>query len=402
MKKITLLFIATLIMSCSGAKQVEKMLNSGDYDGAIYKATKELRTKKDSKGNQKYVYLLEHAFAKAKERDEARIAQLKLERNPANYEAIFKLYNKMHDRQERIKPLTPLPLLEEGRDAYFPFDNYASNISNSKSDLLGYLYDNAKKLMKSSNKMDFRQAYDDLLYLDDLSPNYKDVRALADEAQFNGTDFVYVATANQTNMIIPARLQNDLLDMSTYGLNDKWMQYHNKKLKDLTYDYNLVVNFRDILISPEQVREKQFIKEKQIKDGTKTLLNSAGQVVKDSLGNAIQVDNFKTVSVSIYEFTQFKSCAVTAKIDYINARSGQLMETFPINSEYIFEHIYANYNGNKLAVEESYYRYFDLRAIAFPSNEQMVYDTGEDLKMKLKAIISRTRIAPNSSSGFVR
>ena len=169
MKKITLLFIATLIVGCSGAKQVEKMLNSGNYDGAINKATHQLRTKKNSKGNQKYVYLLEHAFEKAKQRDEARIAQLKLERNPANYEAIFKLYNKMHNRQERIKPLTPLMLIEEGRDAYFPFDNYASSITNSKNDLLGYLYDNAKKLMKSNNKMDFRQAYDDLIYLDDLN-----------------------------------------------------------------------------------------------------------------------------------------------------------------------------------------------------------------------------------------
>lgn len=402
MKKITLLFIATLIVGCSGAKQVEKMLNSGNYDGAINKATHQLRTKKNSKGNQKYVYLLEHAFEKAKQRDEARIAQLKLERNPANYEAIFKLYNKMHNRQERIKPLTPLMLIEEGRDAYFPFDNYASSITNSKNDLLGYLYDNAKKLMKSNNKMDFRQAYDDLIYLDDLNPNYKDVRALADEAQFNGTDFVYVSTANQTNMIIPDRLQDNLLDMSTYGLNDKWMQYHNKKLPNLMYDYNLLVNFRDIVISPEQLREKQFIKEKQIKDGTKTLLNSAGQVVKDSLGNAIQVDNFKTVSVSVYEFTQFKSCVVTAKVDYINARNGQLMETFPINSEFIFEHIYANYNGNKLAVEESYYPYFDLRAVPFPSNDQMVYDTGEDLKLKLKSIIAGNNIRPNASAGFIR
>ena len=85
--------------------------------------------------------------------------------------------------------------------------------------------------MTSKNKMDFRQAYDDLVYLDRLNPNYKDVRSLMDEAQFKGTDFVHVYTKNETNMVIPARLQDDLLDFSTYGINDKWTVYHNNKQK---------------------------------------------------------------------------------------------------------------------------------------------------------------------------
>ena len=32
--------------------------------------------------------------------------------------------------------------------------------------------------------------FDDLAYLDQLNPNYKDVRSLMDEAKFKGTDFV--------------------------------------------------------------------------------------------------------------------------------------------------------------------------------------------------------------------
>ena len=84
---------------------------------------------------------------------------------------------------------------------------------------------------------------------------------------------------------------------------------------------NIIRNFRQINISPEQVKEKHFIKEKQIKDGFKTLLDNNGNVVKDSLGNPIKVDNMKTITVSIYEFTQFKSCQVTAKVDYIDFRT---------------------------------------------------------------------------------
>ena len=245
--------------------------------------------------------------------------------------------------------------------------------------------------MKSNNKMDFRKSYDDLGYLESINPGYKDVKKLMNLAQEKGTDFVSVYTKNETNMVIPVRLQSDLLDFSTFGLNDKWTVYHSNKQKGISYDYGLIVNFRQINISPEQIKEKEFIKEKQIKDGLKTLLDSHGNVIKDSLGHPIKVDNFKTIRVDIYEYKQFKSCQVTAKIDYIDFRNNQLIESFPIASEFVFENIYSTYNGDKNACEDSYMPYFGKRAVPFPSNDQMVYDSGEDLKAKLKDIIVRNR-----------
>lgn len=390
MRKITLLFLSMLLVSC-GVKQTQSMLSDGNYDGAINKSVETLKTNKNSKGKQDYVYLLEEAFAKAKQKDLEAINLLLKENNPSNHEKIFNLYTQLNNRQERIKPLLPLKLLKEGRNAVFPIDDYSDNLANSKNNLSGFLYSNAKKLLNSKNKIDFRQAYDDLAYLDRLNPNYKDVRALMDEALFKGTDFVHVYTKNETNMVIPARLQDDLLNFSTYGINDKWTVYHNNKQKNINYDFGMIVNFRQINISPEQVKEKQFVKEKQIKDGVKTLLDSEGNIVKDSLGKPIKVDNMKTVSVNIYEFTQFKSCVVTAKIDYIDYKTNQLINSFPITSEFIFDYIYANFNGDKRACDENYYQYFDRRAVPFPSNEQMVYDTGEDLKAKLKGIITNNK-----------
>ena len=390
MKKITLLFFAVLLASC-GVKQTQSMLSSGDYDGAINSAIDALRSNKNAKGKQDYIYLLEEAFAKAKQRDLETLNLLAKEKNPANYEKIYNLYSQLKKRQERIKPLLPMQLLKEGRNAIFPMDDYSDDLVNSKTNLSGFLYTNAKKLMTSKNKLDFRQAFDDLTYLEKLNPNYKDVRALMDDAQYKGTDFVHVYTKNETKMVIPVLLQDDLLDFSTYGINDKWTVYHNNKQKNVTYDFGMIVNFRQINISPEQVKEKQFVKEKQIKDGVKNLLDAKGNTVKDSLGKPIKVDNMKTVKVSIYEFTQFKSCQVTAKVDYINLKTNQLLDTFPVTSEYVFSYIYANYNGDKRAVEDTYYQYFDRRAVPFPSNEQMVYDTGEDLKLKLKNIITNNK-----------
>ena len=391
MKKTTLLLAFLLVISSCAKRETRNMLTSGDYDGAIINAVNGLQGNKNSKGKQDYVYMLEEAYAKADERDLRNIATWFKDANPRNLEQIYDTYINLNKRQEMIRPLLPLKLLKEGRDAKFPFSDYSDQIVSSKNALAKYLYDNSKALLATKDKMSFRRAYDDLVYLNELSPNFKDVPQLIETAKFKGTDYVNVYTKNETNMVIPVRLQNDLLDFSTYGLNDKWTVYHSNKVKGIDYDYGMIVNFRQINISPEQVKEKEFQKEKQVKDGVKNLVDANGNVVKDSLGKPIKVDNFKTVRISIYEFAQFKACQVTAKVDYIDFKTNQLIDTFPIASEFTFNHIYSRYKGDKRACEQDYYPNFDRRAVPFPSNEQMVYDTGEDLKGKLKTIISRNK-----------
>lgn len=390
MKKSYYIFAFIILTSC-GVKQTQNLLSSGNYDEAINNSISNLRSNKDRKGNQDYVYLLEEAFAKAKERDLNSINLLEKDNNPENFEKIYNTYLLLNDRQEKIKPLLPLKLLNEGRNAIFPFDNYNDQIVTSKNNLSNYLYNNAKSLLSTSDKMNFRKAYDDLTYLNQINPNYKNVIDLMDKAHYKGTDYVSVYTKNETNMIIPSRLQNDLLDFNTYGLNSKWTEFHGSKQKGVIYDYEMMISFREILISPEQIKEKEFIKERQIKDGQKKLLDANGKEVLDNTGKIIMVDNLINTKVRINEYRQFKSCQITVKVDYIDFRKNQLMQSFPLTSEFIFENIYSNYKGDRRAADDNYYSYFDKRAVLFPSNEQMVYDTGENLKMKIKDLILRNK-----------
>ena len=391
MKKITLLLSLFLLFTACGVKQTQNLLSSGNYDQAIDNAVSNLRSSKDKKGKQDYVHLLEEAFAKAKERDLNAINLLVKDANPAQLEKMYNTYLQLNSRQEKIKPLLPLKLIKEGRNAIFPFDNYNDQIISSKNALSAYLYANAKKLMGTSVKMNYRKAFDDLEYLNQINPNYKNVLQLMDEAKFKGSDYVSVYTKNETNMIIPQRLQNDLLDFSTLGLNDKWTVYNSNRQKGIDYDYGMVINFRQIYISPEQIKEREFVKERVIKDGVKKLIDANGKEVLDEKGKVVMVDNLITVAARIYEFRQFKSCQITAKIDYINFKNNQLLQSFPLTSEFIFENIYATYKGDRRASDDNYFSYFDRRAVLFPNNEQMVYDTGEDLKAKIKDIITRNR-----------
>lgn len=394
MKISTFLFLflfTALLVSCSGVKKTQSMISDGNYDGAFSKAIENLRTNKNAKGKQDYIYLLEETYAKAKQRDEDAVSIMQREANPANLEKLYNTYLLLQSRQDKIKALLPLTLIKENREARFQFNDYSSQIIDTKTKLSSYLYENAKKLMKNNDKMSYRQAYDDLYYLNDLNNNYKDVVNLMNEAYAKGLDYVFVSTKNETNMALPSRLEKDMLDFSTFGIDDKWTVYHNNKQRNIAYDFDMVINYRNISISPEQVKEREFIKEKQVKDGTKPQLDSNGNQIKDDKGNVIMVDNLKTVKATVYEFRQFKSCQVTAKIDYVNNRTKQLIDSFPLVSEYVFENIYAKYNGDKRASDNDYLRYFDQRVVPFPSNEQMIYDSGEGVKEKLKSIISRNK-----------
>jgi len=333
--------------------------------------------------------MLEEAFAKAKERDLNSLNLWEKERNPANFEKIFNTYLLLNDRQERIKPLLPLKLINEGRNAIFPFGNYNDQIITSKNNLSNYLYNNAKSLMATSDKMNFRRAFDDLTYLNQINPNYKNVLDLLDEAHYKGTDYVSVTMKNETNMIIPGRLLNELLDFNTYGLNNKWTIYHGDKQKGIDYDYGMVVYFRDIYISPEQIKEKEFFKERQIIDGQKRLLDAKGKEVLNNDGKPVLVDNVRTINVRIYETRQLKSSQIIAKVDYVDIRKNLLIQSFPLSSEYVFENIFSTFKGDRRASDDNYYSYFDKRGIPFPSNEEMVYNTGEIFKEKLKDLILR-------------
>ena len=392
MKKITFVISIFIVLNSCGLKETKTLLASGNYDIAIDNSVASLTNNKERKGKQSYIYMLEDAFAKAKERDLRNIDLLIKGGNSSNLEQVFTTFILLNNRQEKIRPLLPLQIIKENRKAVFLFEDYSDQIINSKNALSKYLYDNTKALLATNDKINFRRAYDDLLYLENINPNYKEVRKLMETALFKGTDFVNVYTKNETNIVIPKRLENDLLDFSTYGLNDKWTIFHNNKQKGIVYDYGLILNFRQIAISPEQIKEKEFIIEKQIKVGTKKLLDPSGNIVKDSLGNAILIDDLQLVKAAIYEFRQFKSVLVTAKVDYIDFKNNQLLQTFPIASEFIFENIYSRYKGDKRAADDDYLNYFNRSAVPFPSNEQMVYDTGEDLKLKLKTIVISNRI----------
>ena len=393
MNKILLFIgISTFLIGCSGVKKTQKALNAGDYSNAINTSIQKLTENKSKKGNQQYIFLLEEAYKKNTERELRNIAFMEKDGNEANYEGIFKSYTNLRSIQEQIKPLLPLRLIEENRDVQFKFNNYENEIIDYREDLSEYLFDNAEHLLANAvTKQDYRQAYDDFEYLEDINPAFEDTREKMEEALDKGIDYVSVAVINNSQQIIPAQLSEHLLNFNTYGLDERWVKYHTEHVNNLKYDYEMQILLENILVSPERVSEKEIIKEKQVVDGFTYAQDRNGAIVKDSLGNKVKIDKFVTVRCDFERFFQTKSAQVGGQVLFIDTKTNQQIDNYTLTSEFIFEHSYARMKGDKRALDDELLPLLRLGPVDFPTNEQMVYDAGEDLKARIKNILTRQR-----------
>lgn len=387
MKKLLLLSVLlSVLLSCGGRKQIEKQLHTGNYDIAITNALKKLENNKDKKRKQQYVMMLQDAYYKVVERDLNTIEHLKKDGNPEQYSAIYEIYADLDARQEAIKPVLPLKI--GNKDIKIKFNDYSNALVDYRYKASDYLIDQGIGLLDSGNKYNAREAYDIFNYIERMNPNFEETRDLMVEAHEKGIDHVIVSIENRTRQIIPRRLEQDLLDFDTHGLDQFWTTYHTSKDETIRYDYAMLLQLKRINISPDELREKQFNRKKQVVDGWKYKLDGNGNVMKDSLGNDIKVDKIIEARARFSEFTQFKSTQVIAEVIYSDLRSNQVLDAFPIDTEFIFENRFGVFRGDKRALTNNDLDLLDQRRIMFPSNEQMVYDSGENLKQRLKQIIN--------------
>ena len=391
MKKLLLLTVLlSVLLSCGGRKQIEKQLHSGNYDVAIANALKKLENNKDKKRKQQYVMMLEDAYYKVVERDLKTIAHLKKDGNPEQYKAIYEIYSDLDARQEAIKPVLPLKI--GNKYLNLKFNDYTNAIVNYRYKVSDYMIDKGIALLDSGNKYDAREAYDIFRYIERINPNFEETRDLMVEAHEKGIDHVIVNIENRTHQIIPQRLEEELLDFDTYGLDQFWTAYHASKDESITYDYAMQLQLKRILISPEELREKQLVRERQIVDGWEYQLDNNGNVMKDTLGNDIKIDKIINVRARFSEFSQFKSTQVLADVVYTDLRTNRVLDAFPIDTEFVFENRFGVYRGDERALNNNDRALLRQRRVHFPTDDQMVYDSGENLKLQLKKIINSYRL----------
>lgn len=380
-KKLLFLLSISFVVSCSGIKNTQKNLAQGNYDSAIDQSLNYLYKKRYGKKAPEFHQLLFESYTKAVDKDKRRLAYLTQDANPENLEQKFNVFLQLEKRQNKIRPLLPI-------DGYnFKIENYNSETLNTRNQLSEYLYTKASNKLASNNKHFIREAHQDFNYIQEINSNYKDVANLIRISKNKGMDYVFVTLHNNTNQLIPQKLADNLLNMGQYRLDNYWTKYQTFINPDIHYDFELKIIYDEINMSPERIKETIIIKDKIIVDGTEYVLDAKGNVKKDSKGNDIKKDKKIKVTSKIRQFHQTKTCNVKVRAIVLNADNQQPIFNFPISSSFIFDHYFATQRGDKRALNTNFCGMLSNKRLPFPSHQQMILDTNNDVKCQLQEIL---------------
>lgn len=373
------ILIVGLFLGCTSSKE---LLQKGRYDQAIRKSAEALR---EEPNNTEELYVLKEAYQKANVFDRERISFLKMENRDGNWLEIYNLYTQLRNRQAIIRAL-PSSVRTQ-----FTLVDYNAEIIHAKKAAAEASYQKGLDYLDRGYRESARLAWQEFVKVTNIYPDYKNVRQLMTEAKYLGTNFVLLRVENNSESVLPEDFSEALRKISFANLNSQWVQYETNPDSSLQYDYAVIINIRDIQISPATIEKKHYTETKEIQDGMKYVLDANGNVKKDSLGNDIKVPNMLTVSAKVTESVQHKAARVSGTIDYLNLSTEQLVKTDNISVNAVFEHFSAVASGYEEALSDESLQKISNRPVPFPSNEMMLMDAARLLKDRAKAIIYQNR-----------
>ncbi len=384
-KAIHLLFL--LIFIISGCGSSKKQLSRGNYDAAIDKAVKQLRKKPD---DAKQIDILERSYDVANQLDNERIRFLKMEGKPDNWDEIYLVYKRLSDRQSYVGTVTPLS--KNGRSVNFPNIDYMPEMIGAKRKAADFYFAHGNELMKNNLKDSYRQAFAEFVRAKEYMGDYPGIDKKIMDSKYLGMSRVLITLRNSSILKFPQDFEEDLLTLDLPALNSEWVEYHTQHLNDnITYDYFVNVNVKNIVVSPDQVVERDSVVRKEVEDGFSYQLDKRGNVMKDSLGNDIKIKKYKTLQCALVESIQRKACRIDGDIEIVQINPNKVLKKDPLGAQSTFEHISARAIGDVQALNAEQLERTKSKALPFPNDIEMVIRCSDALRQAIRGAVQNNR-----------
>lgn len=376
MKKVLPAMLSlALLTSCASA---DKLLERGDYDALITLATKKMSGKKKK---DVYVTALESGFEKIIRHDMARIEALQNTDTPEAWENIIRIARDIQRRQDRIEPFLPL-ISESGYQAKFTFVRTDKIISEAKSTAVN-LYekrlDDMVSTARKGNKKVARQAFNLIDHIRSISSNYYKPE-LRDEMWSIGINRIYIRIENNSGALMPGGFEDELLSADFGNFGGSWDRFYTEVEEDMPIDYQVILKIQNIATTHDEWLERQYAYTKEIVDGWEYVLDTKGNVAKDSLGNDIKRDKKVRVNATVVETLQSKKALIQARMEIVNVRSGAKVYSQPLEIEDCFSHTARNFYGDERALDPHLRQ--RILPVGYPSDAAMIWDAFQGLKPK--------------------
>lgn len=374
-----LLLVAIFLTSCFS---VRKELDRGNNDAVITHSVGKLTGKK--KKSPKHVIAIETALQRANSKDIQTIGQLESSVSIKDKDVrILRLYEGIQRRQDRISPLLPL-IDKHGYEAQFQFVKTLGKEAEYRERAVEFLYGNATILLekgKNGDKTAARQAYDQLVEIDRMIGDYKNIREMMRAAREYGTLYIEVNPLLGNNVIMSKNVADVFLNFNYPEINQGWKVVHYKPERNRKYDLRVDFVLESFNVSPEREMSREYEDKKVIKPEPK----------KDDKGNVVPDRNNRevTVTAKVFEMRQFKEAVVVGRVFIVDTETNRQIYAQNYTASEIFENYASTFQGDKRALSEVSLKRIGGRPIPFPSNEAMLLNGTENLKRELINLMRR-------------
>jgi hypothetical protein len=231
-----------------------------------------------------------------------------------------------------------------------------------------HLYALAQDKLATGDRYDAREAYYALQKIKGLYSSYQDTDELMEQALAQGSSRVGFRTENYSDKTLGSEVAEAVEDLIPASTQGQWYYIVPAGAND---DMTLVLRITDIESFPEQIRTNSYVDSREVEDGWTYAYDDAGNIVKDSLGNAIKIPKYETITAVITENWQEKVATVAGELRYLDNR-GNTLKTIPIKGDGVFQNYWAAATGFYDAISNASRQKLGGAPAPFPGDEQLI------------------------------
>lgn len=374
--------IVWIMIAGTGCKVAEKEFRKGNYDDAIDICVKRLI---DNPDKSEYILIMEEAFRRANDEDLAAVKALNAEGRPDRWEDIYFIYQRIYVRQEKIKPLMPLYVGAEERDAEFKFVDAVGELNNAKKNAAAYWYADGMLKLNTGDMYKAREAYYTLQNIHRYYAEYKDVDDQIAKAKALGMADALFLLQNNTTGNYNYNVQQAINKFTVREDYGTWYRVYNT-LAEKDAEFTIELILREVQAFPEKVSTNRYQESKEIIDGYEFVYDAQGNMVLDSLGKPVKVPDYKTVTAWVTETWQEKVATISGEVLYKD-KSGRVLRSIPVRSDAVFQNYYATATGYYEALSAQSKQKIGGAPVPFPSDDQLLVDAVNQMQCNVNDVL---------------
>ncbi len=356
--RLLLIGLASLaVLSCNSAK---KAYDQGDYEQAVRLSVTKLKEDPDNRNARR---VLVQAYPKAVETNLAEVRAFAELNDPLRWEPITRAYNRLNVLQQRLARCPVCDdLLPERR-------LYVDEWNDARMRAAEVRYRMGVTELRGTTRESAKLALEHFMLVEQFEPDFKDTRALMDEALERATLHVVIRDMPEQQRAfqpIQDAFQQELMDRLTHSTRRSLVRFYSQQEADSQpppfLDHEISLMFESFSVG------------NVVFDRTTETVTSADSVKVGDVrvdGRTVPVFNRVTARYTQISKTVLGGGQLLLKIT--DASSGRVVMQERFDGEYQWVHRWATFNGDERALNAEQKRLTQLRE-AVPPPPELIFE----------------------------